>query len=232
LTLSPNIVIKNLDRWSNVELIKAFSRELLFIKMPDKYRSEIEFRNGWTKESIQILSDKLNQLWASELEKGSEKTIKTTGTNYFLINYIILNYICDRKSVVDKSTIDKLSEWDKLRFSGLLKLPIDISNIRYLNLGLTTKSIPYIIKKDYEHEISIDHDLIIPIIEHLDGFKLNLRMSKSLLNSFTYKNRSIPGKSDNKVREKVMSVLGKFKTRPRVGDSVVSDDGLLKFTLY
>ncbi len=226
--LPANIFIKTLDMWSDEDLInKVFDSKLDFLKIPGSswlYSGDtIQFTGLWNKEYIKVLSDKLNELW----NKGDWKNL-LSGNNYrinkFIENYVILNYISDRKDKIDKSTLDKLSGDTKLDNAYLLKLPIDLSKVSYLRTGNLSKwSIPLIVKKDYSDIKPIHLDDISEatnLVKHLEGYKLNFKIYKNYLERIRYRN------IDDK-----LSVLDKFKSRPRKGDKVISDNELITIEL-
>jgi hypothetical protein len=226
--LPANIFIKTLDIWSDEDLIKnVLDSKLDFLKIPGSswlYSGDtIQFTNLWNKEYIKVLSDKLNELW----DKRDWKNL-LTGNNYrinkFIENYVILNYISDRKEKIDKSTLDRLSESTKLDNAYILKLPIDLSKINYLRTAdLSEWSIPLIVKKDYSDIKPIHLDDISEatnLVKHLEGYKLNFKIYKNYLERIRYRN------IDDK-----LSVLNKFKSRPRKGDKVISDNELITIEL-
>jgi hypothetical protein len=228
--LPANIFIKTLDIWSDEDLIKnVFHRKLDFLKIPGSswfYNGdELAFKNLWNKEYIKVLSDKLNELW----DKGDWKNL-LSGNNYnlnrFMENYVILNYISGRKEKIDKSTLDKLSEDIKLDNAYLLRLPIDLSKINYLRTADLSKwSIPLIVKKDYGDIKPIHLDDISKatnLVKHLEGYKLNFKIFKNYLERVRY--RSI-------VTDNGEAVFRKFKSRPRKGDKVISDNELITIEL-
>lgn len=228
IELPANIFVKTLDIWSDEEMINyIFSNKLSFIKIPGSswlYSGDtLQFTNLWNKEYIKVLSDKLNELWNKEDWRNI-----LSSNNYrlsmFIENYVILNYISDRKEKIDKSTLDRLSESAKLDNAYILKLPIDLSKINYLRTAdLSEWSIPLIVKKDYSDIKPIHLDAISEatnLVKHLEGYKLNFKIFKNYLERIRYRN------IDDK-----LSVLDKFKSRPRKGDKVISDNELITIEL-
>jgi hypothetical protein len=220
IELPANIFVKTLDIWSDEEMINyIFSNKLSFIKIPGSswlYSGDtLQFTNLWNKEYIKVLSDKLNELWNKE---------DNYRLSMFIENYVILNYISDRKEKIDKSTLDRLSESTKLDNAYILKLPIDLSKINYLRTAdLSEWSIPLIVKKDYSDIKPIHLDDISEatnLVKHLEGYKLNFKIYKNYLERIRYRN------IDDK-----LSVLDKFKSRPRKGDKVISDNELITIEL-
>lgn len=235
LTLPADLVIKALDIYSDEQLtIGLAENRLEFILIPGEswlYNGEtIQLKNGWNKEKLNILTDKINQLFNKTDWKN---VIKKSGYNYdyverkFLYNYIILNLMLDKK--VDQKIINNLKQEDKSKLAFLIKLPIDLSKSNYIRTESINKWVlPLIIKKDYDDiEINIDNlNNAQNLINHLDSYNIKFKISKKYLERvrFNYRN--------NENNHKLLDILNKFKSRPRVRDQVTSDDGKIVINLF
>lgn len=238
--LPANIVTKTLDIWDDKVLIYGLSSRLNSINVPGEsyfYSGDtLRFNKGWTKDYIKILSDKMNDLWKNSNWKDILKEYNDYMKDTFILNYVILNYISGRK-YVDKWAIDNIRERDKITYAYLLKLPIDLSKDNWIRTAeLSEWSIPLIIKKDYDNiEINIDNlKNASNLINHLESYNIKFKISKTYLERvrtsligdgpFNYRN--------NENNHKLLDILNKFKSRPRVRDQVTSDDGLITIEYF
>lgn len=230
--LDPAVIVKMLDIWNLNDLVTRFAQSSLpIMSIPGSaiYGSSTVFKwtDTWNKELAMKVSDKLNQIYDSG--KWKEVPIILNNKNYeryFIKNYIILNYALDRKEVVKKEALDQLTEDDKLSNAYLLKMPIDLDKCQY-SIRITEFNVPLIIKKSYSKVINIDTcKLAAMLIDHLMGYKINFKISKTGLSRIFSQFPESAGK------DILFNTLGKFRARKRVGDVVKSDDGNITITLY
>lgn len=232
--LSVSSIIKMLDVWDLNSLVHAFtSSNLDLITVPGSSWSysgdTLRWGDGWDKESVTKVSDKLNKIYDSgEWEKTSIIKNNKHLKEAFIKNYIILNYVLDRENIVEKSLLNELSETSKMEYAFIFKMPIDLDLLQY-SRKFTKWNIPLIIKKDYDKELSIDKFSETAIlIDHLIGYKLKFRSTKTTINKIMLNNYNLdtPGK-------KILNdLLNKLPARKRVGDKAETEDGKISITLY
>jgi hypothetical protein len=227
-TLPANVIIASIDMWSDNDLVDYFSKsDMDFIEIPGRHilnsADELGFRRGWTKEYINILSDKINELRNNvDWEK-----LNPFYKNNFNKNYIILNYVAGNPEKVDNSTIKSLNNNSKMDLAFLIKEPIDLSESSYIRANQINKwAMELIIKKDYEIEVSLDGaNAAERLANHLDGYKLKFKISKVYLE----KAKSLLANKSPK--SKLGEILSKFRKRPKAGDIVTSEDGLISIRI-
>lgn len=228
--LNPSIIVKMLDYWNDDDMVDVFSRSFVdgLVSIPGVSGwgnvTKFAFKDGWDKEKIKAVSDKLNTIYkAKNWDKAEFLVNNPHYIKYFLRNYILLNYILDRKELVDKSALTKIFESDKLTYSYILKMPIDLSKCDYIN-KISEWSAPLIIKKDYSDKSIHLNDLAsgVILLDQLNGYKLNFKISKSNFDRLCQGFGRIPDSDGKKI---LNDLLSKFRARKRVNDEVKSEDG-------
>jgi len=226
--LDSSISIKMLEIWKEEDLVEAFGTDLTYlVKIPANSWSfgrveELRFSDGWDKEKIEAISNKINEIYKKGTWKSTFSDKKSKQLN-FIKNYVILNYTIGREETVDKNAINSLTEDCKLEYAYLLKMPIDLSKCYYIR-SINKWTVPLIIKKDYDDVFIYIESIgsISSLVEHLEGYKLKFKLSKSNFSRYTMGTTS-----------KVMKdLLSKFKVKRRVGDVVKTDDEKISITLY
>lgn len=234
-TLNSDIIVKVLDQWSVDDLVESFSRDLDIFYVPGsgwKNNTDITFASDWNAEKLKVVSDKLNQIYTETDWKKSPFIVRNRNFSKGLIaNYILFNYVLGRPQIVKKSTLNELSEDDKLKYAFVFKMPVDFSKCDYTPRYINQWSVPLIVKKDYDDKIIYIENLsnIIKLVDHLMGYKLKFKMSKTNFDRTLYNSRSIP---DSEGKKLMIDLISKFKTRKRVGDIVRTEDEKISIELY
>lgn len=227
--LDSSISIKMLDIWKEEDLVKVFGSNDLtsLVKIPGASwiwsGEDLRFSDDWDKEKIEAISNKINEIYKKDTWKSAFSDNKSQLLK-FIKNYVILNYTLGREETVDKNAINSLREDYKLEYAYLLKMPIDLSKCDFQIRSINKWAVPLVIKKDYDDIfIYIESMRVIsPLVEHLEGYKLKFKLSKSNFSRYTIGNTT-----------KVMSdLLSKFKVKRRVGDVVKTDDEKISITLF
>jgi hypothetical protein len=231
--LNTSIAVKMLDHWEDDALISSFGSNQInsFVRVPDGwlYSGDILlFRDGWDKEKITKVSDKLNKLF----ESGKWKTsFNEYGSKIFNLNYVILNYVLDRKDIIKPEAISKLTTADKIAYAYLLKMPIDLSvgKDNYFR-EINKWAVPLVVKKDYpDAKLYLDKTSTIPLVDKLIDNQLYFKLSKSQKDNFLSRVRNL---QDSPGKKKIFDTIAKFPRTARVGNKVTSDDGKITIELF
>jgi hypothetical protein len=233
--LNSSISVSMLDIWKKEDLVKSFGSDLTkLIKIPGASLlysgEEFKFTNDWSKEKIESISNKINEIYKDGIWKKSFESGNKYQFYVFIKNYVIFNYALGRGSSVDKSAINLLKEDYKIEYAYLLKMPIDLSKCEYIIRTLNKWSIPLIIKKDYDDKfIYIESmKIIIPLVNHLLGYKLKFKLSKTNFNNYT----RFPMKLESEGSKIMHDLISKFKVKKGVGDKVETEDGKITIELF
>ncbi len=230
--LTPSISIKMLDYWKEDKLISAFSTTSVLtelLKVPGHWLysgDELKFNEGWDKEKVTKVSDKVNQMWESgEWKKSS---LNDFGKSQFNLVYVVLNYVLDRKDLIKQEAISNLKPNHKIEFSSILKMPVDLSEGEYYR-NINKWSIPLVVKKDYPGvKIYLEKAVMTGLVDRLIDNQLYFKLAKTQKDKIITDIRRLaetPGK------KKLLDTLSKFTRTSRVGNKVTSDDGKITIEL-
>lgn len=233
--LNSSISVSMLDIWKKEDLVKSFGSDLTnLIKIPGASwlysGEEFKFTNDWSKEKIESISNKINEIYKDGIWKKSFESSNKYQFYVFIKNYVVFNYALGRGSSVDKSAINLLREDYKIEYAYLLKMPIDLSKCEHMIRTLNKWSIPLIIKKDYDDKFIYIESMktIILLVNHLLGYKLKFKLSKTNFNNYT----RFPMKLESEGAKIMHDLISKFKVKKRVGDKVETEDGKISIELF
>lgn len=219
--------IKGMEIWGT----KAYATDHI-------YGKDLVKRRGFniasfSMETIKKLANKLNDIYKNDLLRFEDFS-KSSNTHFkgyklskqFEANMLICNALIGKiEETPDYDKLIKLENSYTSDFSDLIKLPIDISDYSYRSID--AKDIPQVIKKDYPHcSMYITYNNIgtfTPLIEHLEGYKLVLRIGKEDLRRIVAK----PDKyNPDGINNRIMNVLNQFNVKRLVSGKVISDGDL------
>jgi hypothetical protein len=232
--LDSDIIIKMLDVWDMSELTNLFVNNFNIeevIKIPGTYGylgSEIRISNHWDKDMLVKICDKLNQVYDSgEWEKIESNDFKK---NKLITNYVILNYFLDRRELIKKNIINKISDFNRGKYAYILKLPFSADKC---SSDINEWNIPFIIKKDYDGEIYIrSFKSSTMLIDHLLGYKLRLKVGKNQIDALVknMNNNNIPDSQGKKIMIEFFKKL--IENKKRIGTVVETDDNKISVSIF
>jgi len=213
---SDNVLIENIKNWKDKDLAAMHSTtfyddfknrkesilEIIFNRLDNIYRNpKITFRNTFTSGNKHYKGYKLS--YPFELV-------------YLLYGLRLKKDVKDKDEIIQHLPQDRRDE-----LVDYLDIPIDLSFISRYRPNLSDNVIRNIIKKDYtDPKISItkqNYKQIIKLINHLNGFKLALKISKKSLIELKQQLRN-----DDSI---IMRIINKFKAR-LITRTIVSEGNL------
>lgn len=219
-----------LDTWSDQILLLGLNDEYLlnmfFGYFNDNKLELSNLKNGWNKDNLTKLSDRLNDIYINnkissfDMDQRSKDTLEKD-----LKYYVILtNYLLNRNDKVDIDfNLIKNELKDVLKKNpSLFKLNTDLEDYNGSNIS----DIPFINKKDSTFLIRDKHlkgnskNFISELIKHLNNYKINFKVSKNFFKHHLYRYSSnLDGISEKNEKFKdFLDLFRSFKQRPRVGD--------------
>jgi hypothetical protein len=234
LNLDSDVIIKMLDVWDMSELTNLFVNNFNIeeaIKIPGTYGylgSDLRISYPWDKDMLVKICDKLNQVYDSgEWEKIESNDFKK---NKLITNYVILNYFLDRRELIKKNIINKISDFSRGRYAYILKLPFSADKC---SSDINEWNIPFIIKKDYDREIYIrSFKSSTMLIDHLLGYKLRIKVGKNQIDALvkSMNNNNIPDSQGKKIMIEFFKKL--IENKKRIGTVVETDDNKISVSIF
>lgn len=216
--VNDNALIKGLDIWSDKLIADNINhiRYDDFIKTNNDFTKPIEDKSLLKDKNIIIkLSDRLNEIYTN-----NNKLISESNKNNFAIRMLFLNCILNRKEKCPDHNIIKIPYY-MIVYPGLFSKEVSpdtgLNFTSYNNKVMGNYPINLIEKKDYNDAIftfnfSFNFSLVdkmMELIKHLDGYKLNIKLSKQ---SIIYiKNM----KSSDKMILDIINMFETFNDRSR-----------------
>jgi len=236
-SLSETAFLKALEIWPDIVYKRMDGLDLNYLD------------EEYSKQTIKLFADKLNSIYIEnrlsfKLDNNEPDWRKADGVKYsklYEATMLLANYYSGNvKSTPDYDKITKSSNSlipRKIKME--LKVPIDLLDYNYRN-KLKKEEIPLIIKKDYDDYISLfsskfwskygtdsiteEMGIINDLVNHLDGYKLSIKIPKQLVKIF------LSNKNNYQDDSKAIQLLEKFKNPLRSGTKFT--DGKLSIGIF
>ena len=211
--------LKGIETWN----AKAYATDKIYSK---------DIRKKLSIDVIKKLANKLNDIYKNNLLKFEDFNIRNVDfkgyklSKHFEGNMLICNALIGKlEETPDYDKLITLENSYAFDSRDLIKLPIDINDYDYGLIGIN--DVPQVIKKDYTScSLYITHNninLFLPLIKHLEGYKLQLKIRKDELRKIV----SNPDKyNPDGINNKIINILNQFNIKRLVSGKIISDGGL------